>query len=205
MVKLQQTIQRRNFAVALVAIAILSGCSSTDWIKDRISSGTSNETEVLGAPDADEYVQELGLIASGDTTAQAEAYEDASAAARLTPGTTADLRLGLVLAVPGHPHSDAARAVSLLRGVLNETELLTQAEISLARIMLNSAERQAMISSENMRIQSESSRVLSSTERQAAARQAALEAENQRLRAELADAQQKLEALTSIERDIRER
>ncbi|MEL7185812.1 MAG: hypothetical protein AAFN50_05180 [Pseudomonadota bacterium] len=191
--------------MALVAMAMLSGCSSTDWIKDRISSGASNETEVLGAPDADAYVQELGLIAAGDATAQAEAYEDAAATARLTPGTTADLRLGLVLAVPGHPHSDASRAVTLLRGVLNETELLTQAEIALARIMLNSAERQAMISSENMRIQSESSRVLSSTERQAAARQAALEAENQRLRAELADAQQKLEALTSIERDIRER
>ena len=184
---------------------MLAGCGSTDWIKDRISSSTSNETEVLGAPDADTYVFELGQIAAGDADAQAEAYADAAAAAELTPGTTADLRLGLVLAIPGHPHSDAARAVTLLRGVLNETELLTQAEISLAQIMLNSAERQAMISSENMRIQSESSRVLSSTTRQAAARESALEAENERLRAELADAQQKLEALTSIERDIRER
>lgn len=191
--------------MALVATATLAGCGATDWIGDAITSSPSNETEVLGAPDADTYVHELGRIAAGDANAQAEAYADAAAAAELTPGTTTNLRLGLVLAVPGHPHSDPMRAVALLNSVLNETELLTQAEISLAYIMLNSAERQANISRENLRIQSESSEVLSLTTRQAAARQTALEDENARLRAELADAQQKLEALTSIERDIRER
>ncbi len=201
----KQTTGHQTIALALVAGAMVSGCGSADWIKDRITSGSTDETEVLGAPPAERYLAELGLVASGSATAAEEAFADASAVANLTPGPSADLRLGLVLAVPGHAHSDAARASQLLRGVLGQTELLTQSEISLAQIMLASAERQAGAEAETSRLRTSSSQSLESQEQQAAARIAAAEAENRRLRAELAEANEKLDALTSIERDIRER
>ena len=199
------TTRRTSIALAVVAGVTLSGCGGADWIKDRITSPSSNETEVLGAPDAETYLFELGQVASGDASAAAEAYADANAAARLTPGTSADLRLGLVLAIPGHANSNPLRASQILRGVLSETELLTQAEISLAQVMLASAERQAATMSEYERYRSTSSQELTSSEQQAAQRIAAAEAEARRLRQELAEANEKLEALTSIERDIRER
>ena len=84
---------------ALVAAA-LSGCGgTTDWIKGRISSST-NESEILGAPEIEVYISELGQIAAGDPAAQAEVYADAAAAAQLTPSPSTNLRFGLVLAIP---------------------------------------------------------------------------------------------------------
>ena len=201
-----QTTRWNGIALALTAAAMLSACGGTsDWIRDRITSGESSDPAIIGAPDIDMYVGELGQIASGDPAAQAEIYADAAAAAQLTPGPSTHLRLGLVLAVPGHPESNPDEAVNLLRGVLTATELLTPAEISLAQILLNSAERQVVASAETRRLRATTSRAQQTQEQAVAQRLSTVEAENRRLRRELDDANEKLDALTSIERDIRER
>ena len=57
---------------------------------------------------------------------------------------------------------------------------------------------------EAARLRDASARVARASETEASRRIAAVEAENQRLRKELADAEQKLEAITTIERSIRE-
>jgi hypothetical protein len=191
---------------ALVA-AMLSGCGqTTDWIKGRISSG-SEDSEILGAPKIEVYVSELGRIASGDPAAQAEIYADAAAAAQLTPNPSTNLRLGLVLAIPGHPESNPELAQSILREVMTQTILLTSAEISLATIHLNGVERQIVANLESSRLRAATSRAAQTQEQAASERLATLasvEAENRRLRRDLADAEDKLEAITSIERSIRE-
>ena len=185
---------------------LLSGCGSTnDWIAEQISTSPRTEPVILGAPDVSVYINELGKIASGDPAAQAEIYADASTAARLTPGPSANLRLGLVLAIPGHPESDPDQAVSLLRDILTQTELLTAAEISLAQVLLNSAERQIVTRAETRRLRATNSRSQQTQEQAVAQRLANVEAENRQLRRELEDANQKIEDLTLIERDIRDR
>ena len=188
---------------ALVAAA-LSGCGQTsDWIKGRISSNDDN-TEILGAPDVDAYIAELGRVASGDPAAQAEIFADASAAAQLTPSPSTNLRLGLVLAVPGHPGSDPERSASILREVLTQTILLTPGEISLAVIHLNNVERQIVANAESRRLRASSSRAAQTQEDATNQRLATVEAENRQLRRNLEEAEEKLEAITSIERSIRE-
>ena len=190
--------------MATVVVAMLSGCGTTsDWIKGRINS-SSDEPELLGAPEIEVYIAELGRIASGDPAAQAEIYADASAAAQLTPSASTNLRLGLVLAIPGHPESNPELAQSILREVLAQTLLLTPAEISLAVIHLNSVERQIVANFEIERLRASSSRAALSQQQAASQRLAAVEAENRRLLRELQEAEQKLEAITSIERSIRE-
>ena len=191
----------------VIAAVLVPGCGTTgDWIKDRIgNSDADQQTEILGAPTLQVYVDELSQIASGDPAAQAEIFADAEAAAKLTPGPSTNLRLGLVLAIPGHPETDPERAVNLLRDVLSETELLTNAEIALANILLNSAERQVVANAETRRLRASSSRARQTEEQALAERLVRVESENRQLRRDLEDAQQKLDALTSIERSIRER
>lgn len=196
--------QSLRLAVVLMAPVLLTACGQTsNWLKDRIS-GSTDEPDILGAPEIDVYVQELGQIASGDPAAQAEIYADAKAAAELTPSPSSNLRLGLVLAIPGHPQSDPAEAQHLLREVLTQTVLLTPAEVSLATIHLNNVERQIVAEAELRRIRASTSRAAQTQEQAVSQRLSTVEAENRRLRRELEEAEQKLEAITSIEREIRE-
>jgi hypothetical protein len=194
----------RALAMTILVIAGLSGCGqTTDWIKGRINSGPEKTGE-SGVQEVDSYITELGQIASGDPAAQAEIFADASAAAQLTPSPSTNLRFGLVLAIPGHPESDPERAQSILREVLAQTILLTPAEISLATIHLNNAQRQIVADSEARRLRSSTSRATETQQQALRQRLTSVEAENLQLRQDLEEAEKKLEAITNIERSIRE-
>ena len=197
-------IGNRPIAAMLIAGIVLSGCGQTsDWIKGRISA-SSAEPELLGAAEIETYISELSQIASGDPAAQAEIFADASSAAQLTPNPSTNLRFGLVLAIPGHPESDPRKAQSILREVMTQDLLLTPAEISLAVIHLNSVERQIVTDTETSRMQEATSRSAQNQGRAMTQRLSTAEAENRRLRQELAEAEQKLEAITTIEQSIRD-
>ncbi len=199
---LQTTKHWRTVTAICIAAALLSGCGKTaDWIRGKMSQ-PEEQVEILGAPEIDEYVNELGQIASGDPAAQAEIIADASAAATLTPSATTKLRYGLVLAIPGHPESNPTEAQKLLREVLAEKLLLTPAEVALATIHLNSVERQIVAETETRNLRLSTSRAAESQEQATYQRLSTVEAENRRLRRDLAEAEQKLEAITSIERSI---
>ena len=182
----------------------MAGCAQvTDWFQGR-RVFASNEPIILGAPEAETYLQELYDLAVGDPPAQAEIFADAESAALLTPGANTQLRLALVLATPGHSEYDPERAQSLLREILAQTELLTSAEVALATIHLSSVERVIVASAEARRLRDSSSRVARSEEQAVSQRLNNVEAENRRLRRELEAAETKLEAITTIERSIRE-
>lgn len=204
MVKGKLKTRARTFAMIALFAAALSACGqTTDWIKGRISS-VSDDPEILGAPEIEVYIAELGRIASGDPAAQAEIFADATAAAQLTPSPSTNLRLGLVLSIPGHPESNPEQAQSILREVLTQTILLMPAEISLAVIHLNNVERQIVANSEARRLRVSSSRAARTQQQAASQRLVTVEAENRQLRRDLDEAEKKLEAITSIERSIRE-
>ena len=168
------------------------------------STTPSDETVVLGAPDAEHYLNELYELAIGNPKIQAEIYADAESGAKLTPGPQTNLRYALVLATPGHQRFNPEIAQTMLRDVLLQESILTSAEIALATIHLNSVERQLALSADARRALASSS--LTATTESAAVQQrlAAAEAENRRLREALTDAEEKLDAITSIERSIRE-
>ena len=188
-------------------VSTASGCATaskaTNWLTGK-SPPENEEHVVLGAPSADEYLRELNDLVAGDPDKQADIFADASSAARLTPGPSTDLRLGLVLATPGHPASDPVQAQRLLSGVLERSELMTAAEISLARIALNSVDSVIVTNAQATRLQESTSQTARSEEQAISQRLATAEAENARLRRELEEAEQKLDAITSIERSIRE-
>ena len=202
----KQALTRRatRFALIVTIVASAAGCTqTTDWLKGR-RTAEAQDPIILGAPEADVYLKELYDLAAGDPATQAEIFADAEAGAMLTPGPNTELRFALVLATPGHAETDAERAESLLREVLTQTELLTQTEISLATIHLNNVERLIVVNTEARRLRTSTSRAARTQEQAISQRLASVEAENRQLRRDLEDAESKLEAITSIERSIRE-
>jgi len=190
----------RNIATLAILVALTAGCAQTkEWL-DGIRPGGSSESVIVGAPDAEQYVTEMHKLASGDPATQAEIYADAESTAKLTPGPSTKLRYALVLATPGHSGSDPQAAQTAFRELLTQTEMMTPAEVALASIHLDVVEQQIVFGAENKRLRSINSR----EEQAIAQRIAKVESENQELRHSLEEAEQKLDAITSIERSIRE-
>lgn len=198
---------RMSVSVMLLCAVALGGCAQTkDWLDFGDSDAKENDTPViLGAPSADDYLTELERLATGDPATQIEIYADAESRAKLTPDPSTTLRYALVLATPGHTESDPEEAQTLLRELLTQTPLMTPTEVALARIYLSSVEERIVLASEARRLRQSTSRQARTEAQAVNQRLASVEAENRRLRTELTEAENKLEALTSIEQSIRER
>jgi hypothetical protein len=190
----------------MLLVSLLSACAQTKHVMASMgrSSEPSDDAVVLGAPDAEQYLSELYDFTNGNPRTQQEIFEDAQSESTLTPGPQTNLRYAMILATPGHAGFDPEMAQTLLRSVLQQESILTASEVSLATIHLKSVERQIALSSEARRAMATSSRAATSEEQASRQRLAAVEAENRRLQEELADAKEKLDAITSIERSIRE-
>lgn len=197
---------RISSVLLVAAVSLTSGCGQTSSWLDKMTQRNSNSNEpvILGAPDADNYLAELERLATGDPATQVEIFADTESRAKLTPDPSTTLRFALVLATPGHSESDPKQAQSVLRELLTQAPLMTPTEISLARIYLRLVENQLVLESDARRSRQATSRQERTQDQALNQRLATVEAENRRLRRELADAEDKLEAITSIERSIRE-
>jgi len=194
---------RTTAAGVLLAMA-LGGCAQIeDWLRN--TGREPAEPVETGAPDADRYLDAMHKLASRDPATQAEVYANSHAAATLTPGPATRLQLALVLGTPGHPESNPEEAQDLLRELLAEPALLTPAELALATIHLHSIEERLKLARVAEQLRGDTSRAASSEQAAITQRLAVVEAENRQLRQSLDEANQKLEAITTIERSIRER
>ena len=197
---------RQLIAATFIAV-VLSGCSQTRGWLDEVRGSESTiayEQAVPGAPVADDYLAELSELSSDDPALQAEIFADSQAAAQLTPNPSTELRYALVLATPGHPESDPQEAQSMLRELMAQTALLTPAEIALATIYLKSTEELILLNSETRRLRASTDRAERTEAAAINQRLTTVEAENRRLRQALEEAEDKLDAITSIERSIRQ-
>ena len=200
-----QSSTHRVFTIAaVVAALLLSGCeTTTNWLKGRKTADPTDEL-ILDSTEANVYLNEMFELISGYPATQAEIYADAESAATLTPGPSTQLRYALVLATPGHSGSNDAEAQRLLRDILAQTEMMTTAETALATIYLRDVETRMVLNSESRRLRSASTQAATTEDAAISQRMARIEAENRQLRESLAEAEGKLEAITSIERSIRE-
>lgn len=203
--KRQSTAVKARLVATVLAFSLAAGCAQTrGWFDGgRGESGDPGDAVILGAPEPGEYLAELYRLADGDPATQAEIYADAESAATLTPDPQSNLRFAMVLATPGHAEADPARANSMLREVLARPELLTPAELALATVHLKSSERLMMLDAETERLRNANSRAATSEQQAINQRLATVEAENRELRRQLDEAEEKLEAITSIEQSIR--
>jgi len=189
----------------------LSGCTGTGGFfgsrpaPDRsaeasVAASSTLETRSLGI-----YLETMQALIEGDAVLQAEVMDAAAEAAALSPTTTNRLRLALALATPGHPGTDGLRAQRELAALLAASDTLLPEERILATIHLQEVEERLILDTaarqQRERSESEAAEIAADSAEQLRAAQE----DNRRLRDQLAEAQEKLEAITSIERSIRER
>lgn len=172
---------------------------------DTTQAETFGPGSTLNAQGLGVYLETMEALVEGDAVLQAEVFREVESATAIAPTTTNRLKLALALASPGHPSSDPLQAQRFLSDLLAAQDALLPEERILATIHLKEVEQRLILDAEAQRLQESGSAELARQSEDSARRLQAIQLENQRLRAELADALEKLEAISSIERSIRER
>jgi hypothetical protein len=161
---------------------------------------TANST----TSDLQPYLNTMNALSSGDANRQIDTFDSVERAFLATPTTSNRLRYAAALIMTGHPGSDPAHGRRLVAELLAAPGSLTASERKLASILRAHADALVALTTENRRlaatVDEQSQAQLSS-----ARRTLALASENERLRAALAQAEEKLNAVTDIERSIIER
>jgi len=201
----------RSLAVLFCCLS-LAGCTTAGAIFSGSEPAPASAPELGAAATSNLQTRSLGIyletmqaLIDGDTMLQAEVFRNASEAAALAPTTTNRLRLALALATPGHPATNPLEAQRQLAELLAAADALLPEERILATIHLQEVEERLILDTAAQQQQQRSAAEFSQLSADSAERLQATQEENRRLRDELAEAQEKLEAITSIERSIRER
>jgi hypothetical protein len=197
--------------VGVLALAALTGCSASGGLFAR--STPTAPAPVAGAQPSRAlesdgialYLATMRDLVDGDPVLQADTFRNAETAAEASPTTTNRLNYALALATPGHPSSNAEEAQKRLSELLADGNALLPEERILATVHLKEVEQRLILDAEAQRLQRAVEAATAQRNDESAQRlQAALE-ENRQLRAELDQAREKLDAITNIERSIRER
>jgi hypothetical protein len=193
-------------------LALVAGCTlgggllgSRGEVAQESGASPADAAAVRDAEALEDYLTSMRILAEGDSVAQAETFAEIREAAERTPTTTNRLRLALALAVPGHPASDPVAAQHDLAELIATADTLLPAERALATIHLKDVEQRLILDAEAERLRRDADAARAREETDTARRLDEALAENRRLHAELEDALQKLDAITNIERSIRER
>jgi hypothetical protein len=196
-------------SLALFFTPLIGGCSTLQQMFPTV--GMSSAT-VEPPPPAEAVMPQLQMLAELAVDApeahRSALFREIRDQYALFPTTANKFRLALALATPTHAEHDLSQGADMLDELLGEATLLP-AERLLAQATRGTA--RALLAERDTR------RAASLAEREAAVaavalgeatqrrRNETLGAENRRLEQALAEAEQKLEALMSIERTIRER
>lgn len=194
---------------AVLLTACAAGCAFGGRNSDGRSVGTANTPATTparrGAEALSVYLDALRTLIEGDAVVQTDMFRGIATAADSAPTTTNRLRLALALATPGHPASNPTEAQRLLGELLATGSALLPEEHALALVLLKDVEQRLILDAEAQRLQRAAAAATAQrNDRSAQQLQAALE-ENRQLKAALDEARAKLDAITNIERSIRER
>ena len=195
-------------AVSLLLCAVLAGCTALDRAGDGRETPTSTATDARPADVTDGlgiYLQTLRSLIDGDPVVQADVFGGVAAAADASPTTTNRLMLALALATPTHPASDEAQAQALLSELLAAGDTLLPDERTLALIHLKDVEQRLILDAEANRLQRQAAAATAQRNDRTSQQLAAALEENRLLKAALDDVRARLDAITNIERSIRER
>lgn len=195
-------------AAALVAVsASLAGCAIGNVFNrdEPALAAAAGAGDIIAGDGLGVYLDIMRRLVEGDPVVQAETFLAVAEAAADSPTTTNRLKLALAIAVPGHPGSDPIEAQRRLSALLASGAALLPEERMLVVIHLKEVEQRLILDAEAERLRAEAEAVQARRNDENARRLRAALEENEKLSRELEEAQQKLDAITNIERSIRER
>jgi regulator of replication initiation timing len=192
-----------------VIVATLAGCTASGGLLGSPPStalpGSATPRRAEASDGVLIYLETMRDLLEGDPVLQADVFSIVAQAANVEPNTTNRLNYALALATPGHPSSNPAEAQHLLSEILAASDTLLPEERILATIHLKEVEQRLILDAAAQRLQQEAAAATAQQSNQSAQRLRAMAEENRQLRLELDEALEKLDAITNIERSIRER
>lgn len=190
-------------------LGVTAGCTAGGGLfsgtDQALPTGSGAAADSLDFQTLDAYLQLMNDLLEGDTVAQAEAFQRATADEAADANTTNRLRLALALATPGHAGSNGEHAQRELRELLAASELLLPEERILAAMMLAQIEQRILLDAEAEQTQAAAIRTMEEQAQALETRAQRLQDENQSLRSQLEEAQNIIDEITNIEQSIRER
>ncbi len=185
----------KGLAALLAILTLLAGCGSV--IPSRHKS-----TPPVTPVGVEFYLDFLRNLNDGDAVARAEIYDEALTAYNAAPTTTNQLRLALAYGTPGHVGTDPTQSRRLLEDLLAEPQGLLPYEYTIARTRLSVVEQWLHLESEIQRMRQQAQRDMRAAGVVHGRQIEAVQAENEQLRRALSEAQDKLDAVTLIERSV---
>jgi hypothetical protein len=190
--------------LALLGCALLSGCAGLIATHDAPPPDRppTIDRAVTQAALLASYLESLQRLVQGTSAEQAEILSGARRDFETAPTPSHELRYAMVLATPGHPGTDCAKAQKLLRELIATQETLLPAERAMSFLTLQTVDQTLSLTAENQRLQvsadhTDHDRLTALNHRV----QSELD-ENARLHKELDDAHAKLDAIANIERAL---
>jgi len=150
------------------------------------------------------YLEIMNGLGESEPARQADIFYEVEREYTKAPTTTNTLRYAGALVTAGHSAAKPTEGKKLLETLLANPERMSASERTLAAVLLHETNERLKLAAENRRLLEtldDRSRTQANSEKRV---QAQVE-ENARLRRELANAQQKLDAIKEIERTIIER
>jgi hypothetical protein len=188
----------RLTAAVLCLAAMLTGCTSTPADPERSPRVEPGDGSIA------RYLDIMQKLATSERAQQADVFYEVEREYTGAPTTASTLRYAVALITPAHPASNVAAGKKLLEQLLATPERMVPAERNLAGFLVADAESRLQLQAEIRRLAAtvdERSRSQANSDRRFQTQQE----EIARLRRALAEAQQKLDAIKSIERSIIER
>jgi hypothetical protein len=202
---------RTGIAIVLAAASLgIAGCGAPGFFGRSSADPAALEGGdgfggKLAAENLTVYLELMRELVEGDPVTQAETLHSVEIAAEESPTTTNRLKFALALGTPGHAGSDPERAARLLNELLASGAALLPEERMLVAVHLKEIEQRLILNSETEQLRKQSKDALVAQNTESQRRLDAANAENAKLRKALEEAQEKLNAITNIERSIRER
>lgn len=197
--------RRQSLLVGVLAGTLLGGCASLAPNRDGPPADRppTIDRAVTEAALLTGYLETLQRLVQGAAAEQAEILSAVRRDFQTAPTPSHELRYAMVLAMPGHPGTDSAKAQQLLRELIATQETLLPAERAMAFLTLKNLDQTLAQTAQIEHLQASADHT--DHDRTTAALNRRLQSEmddNARLRRELDDARAKLDAIANIERAL---
>lgn len=190
----------------IAALTLLAtACGSAP---ERPRSGPSAPSSTGQDGSVGVYLDALNRLANGNPAQQADVFYEVEREFTSAPTTVNTLRYGAALVTAGHPAANLTEGKKTLERLLANPERLTPAEKNLAAFLVKDADARLQLQAEIRRLAAtvdERTRVQANSGSRLQTQVQAQSEEILRLRRQLDDAQQKLDAIKTMEKSFIER
>lgn len=193
----------------LAAVLQLAGCATLNRgpahprpapPPPKVARDAATEARTASALMLAETFQTMQQLPQASPAQQASIVGAAQHAYLDSPGGATQLRYALILATPGQPGRDPAKAENLLRQLVTGTDALSSSQRAVARLELAQLNQELNLKAQIRQLQSAADLANQASVTQTQQLQKVRD-QNARLRRQLEQAQAKLDAVANIERN----